>query len=39
MPGLTPKDRAQMLEMNKFTQNLLKSSIVSSIEMFKDLED
>jgi hypothetical protein len=39
MPGLTPKDRAQILEMNKFTQNLLKSSIVSSIEMFKDLED
>jgi hypothetical protein len=39
MPGLTPKDRAQMLEMNKLTQNLLKSSIVSSIEMFKDLED
>jgi hypothetical protein len=28
-----------MLEMNKLTQNLLKSSIVSSIEMFKDLED
>jgi len=39
MPGLTPKDRAQMLEMNKFTQNLLKSSIVSSMEMFKELED
>jgi len=39
MPGLTPKDRAQMLEMNKFTQNLLKSSIVSSIEMLEDLED
>jgi hypothetical protein len=39
MPGLTPKDRKDMLEMNKLTQNLLKSSIVSSIEMFKDLED
>jgi len=39
MPGLTPKDRAQMLEMNKYTQNLIKSNIVSSIEMLKDLED
>jgi len=39
MPGLTPKDRKDMLEMNKFTQNLLKSSIVSSMEMYKDLED
>jgi hypothetical protein len=39
MPGLTPKDRKDMLEMNKYTQNLLKSSIVSSMEMFKDLED
>jgi hypothetical protein len=39
MPGLTPKDRKDMLEMNKFTQNLLKSSIVSSMEMFKELED
>jgi hypothetical protein len=28
-----------MLETNKLTQNLLKSSIISSIEMFKDLED
>jgi hypothetical protein len=39
MPGLSPKDRKDMLETNKLTQNLLKSSIVSSIEMFKDLED
>ena len=39
MPGLTPKDRKDMLEMNKFTQNLLKSSIVSSMDMFKELED
>jgi hypothetical protein len=39
MPGLTPKDRAQMLEVNKLTQNLYKSNIVSSVEMFKDLED
>ena len=39
MPGLTPKDRAQMLEVNKLMQNLYKSNIVSSVEMFKDLED
>jgi hypothetical protein len=39
MPGLSPKEKKDMLETNKLTQNLLKSSIVISMEMFKELED
>ena len=39
IPDLTPKERADMLEDNKNTQNLLKASIVSTMEMFKEIED
>jgi hypothetical protein len=39
MPGLSPKERKDLLEENKYIQNMLKSSIVSTIDMFKQLED
>jgi hypothetical protein len=38
MQGISPQDRADMLSVNRTTQNLVKYNIVESMKLFKELE-